>query len=708
MSSAHVSTSVLVRWGALALCCGVALPALAQSIPDLKRPDYTSDRKVKKLKLSALEPQVGHSRKITSLTFSSDGALVATASGLDDGLVKLWDTATGKVLHTIYGEDHVSFSVDGKILASGNVGGPTKLWDVVTGKLIKTIPASGPLAFTPDGQHLVAEDVDKDGGDGKLAVWSTKDWTRTKSLEGHKASFVALSVSKDGRFVATASMDESVKLWDLKSMTLARTIKTRTEMPSALALSPDAETLAISYGGKDNTIEVWDVSASKKQRVLKGHTKNVVGLDWTPDGESIVSGGLDGATKVWDAATGSIVRDLKGGGLVKVSPDGAFVAHGEQAVELLDAKTAKVLRTFKRNDSLVYDAIFSEDGATLMTTDTLHTVDLWSVKTGKWIKRVTFANGTEAQPTGELVFSDHGKYVALRPYAGNAVVVFDAQTGSISKTITAEGMEAIRDVTFSPDQTQVVIEGRAEDNDDKTVLLWWDIAKSQSINQTKVAGFARVHGFTDGGKNVAVISHGTRRNARLSVRTWMHDTGMLKRVAVKDVVPYAGDVRFGYNTPVVALGDEDNTVKVINRDTGEVTHVLKAHTQLVDHIAFSEDDALLATASWDESVKVWDVKSGKALLNIDDVHYKAQSLTFSPNHKHIAVSHKGWARLINVQTGQWRDLYTIGDGWLVHDSKGRYDCDKAGCPAVVFRDDAGAVLSADDKIDKALKGVQAM
>lgn len=682
--------------------------SMAYAQESLKQPDYSKNKRLRKLKLTSITPQTGHIRKLSSLSFSPDGTLLASASGLDDGLVKVWNVVTGQVLHTLDGEDYVSFSADGKILASGNSGGPIVLWDMLTGKKVKTLKGSGPIAFTPDGKWLVGEGVDKDGANNKLTVWSTKDWSEVMSLEGHKASLTSISVSRDGRFVVTGSYDESVKIWDLQKKEILRTFKERTDVPAVVSLSPDAETLAIAFRDKVNGIELWDVSASKLTKTLKAHTKSITAMDWTPDGKTLVSASLDDTTNLWNVANSQVVKSVKGGGMVKVAPKGKLIAHGHQDIDLVDAASGKSTRILAKNATSMFGAFFSRDNKQLMTTDSLRTLDIWDIKTGKFVKRVSFENGTEAQAKGELIFSPHGKWAALRPFEGTKVVIFDAATGKSAKTINVEDIASVRDVTFSTNEEEIVIESIDSDNDDKTRLLWWSLKDGKAINQTGIEGFVRIHGFADGGQNVAMVSHGTSRSrSRLSVKVWVRQTGLLKPVKVKDIAPYAGDVRFAHKGQWIALGDEDNTVKLFDRKTNAMSGVFKGHSELINLIQFSENDKLVATGSWDESVKVWDVTKKTSILNINDINYKAQSLKFSPNHKFLAVSHKGWVRLVDVASGKWRNLYKSGaEGWMVHDSQGKFDCGASGCKMVAFRNSKGDFVPMENKtIQKALKGV---
>ena len=692
----------------LALLGALGSGASAQQTP-LQRHSPEADKRLQRLKIAAFVPQVGHSRALSDMAYSPDGKLLATASGLDDGLVKVWEVATGRLLHTLAAEDYVSFSADGAWLATGEVGGPVLIWEVATGKLHKTLQASGPVAYSPDGKVLVAEAVDKDGPTGKLMRFALPGYEPLAPIEGHKASWTALSISANGRFAATTSYDEAIKVWDLHKGELVRTLKAHPWVAQAVALSPDGEQLAVAYGGVQQTqIQLWAVGASRVQRELKGLAGDVTSLHYAPDGASLVSASLDHQVRVWRVSDGQVLATHKSRGLARFSPDGATIAHGERQVTLTSQGGAASV-TLPENATSMFEVAFDAKAESFVTSDSMSQLDRWDARTGKLLGSVAIPNGSPSAPLGELILSPSGAMVARRPFEGKTLALFDAATGQARATIQVPDANAVRSVTFSPQESELIIESVTGDDDEQTTLLWWDLAANQAMARTTIEGFARVHGFVDDGKNVAIVSHGgASSSARLSARIWDRDSGLLNPVRVKDIPPYAGDVAFCPTGTLVALGDQDSTVKIFDRATNQIVATLSGHSALVNQITCSPDGKLLATGGWDEQVHVWSLPEGKRLVSLDDAHYKAQRFAFSPEGRQLLIAHKGWTRHLHVPSGHSRTIYRVGPkGWMVHDSRGQFDCAEGGCALPAWRAQSGQLMLADDKaLPKALRGLK--
>ncbi len=184
----------------------------------------------------------GHVNWVRAVSFSPDGKLLATASG--DNTVKLWDASTGKEIKTLTGHTNsvngVSFSPDGKLLATASGDNTVKLWDASTGKEIKT-------------------------------------------LTGHTNWVNGVSFSPDGKLLATASGDNTVKLWDLSTGKVIKMLTEHTNSVNGVSFSPDGKLLATTSG--DNTVKLWDASTGKEIKTLTGHTNSVNGVSFSPDGK---------------------------------------------------------------------------------------------------------------------------------------------------------------------------------------------------------------------------------------------------------------------------------------------------------------------------------------------------------------------------------------------------------------------------------------
>ena len=164
-----------------------------------------------------------HSNQVLSVSFSPDGKTLASGSG--DKTIKLWDITTGKEIRTLQGHSSsvasVSFSPDGKTLASGSYNNIIKLWDITTGMEIPTLRGHSEgfwsVSFSPDGKTLASGNDDK-----TIKLWDIITGTEIRTLQGHSSAVLSVSFSPDGKTLASGSDDNTIKLWDITTGKLGR------------------------------------------------------------------------------------------------------------------------------------------------------------------------------------------------------------------------------------------------------------------------------------------------------------------------------------------------------------------------------------------------------------------------------------------------------------------------------------------------------
>jgi WD40 repeat protein len=282
----------------------------------------------------------------------------------------------------------VAFSPDGRLLASGSEDKTIKLWDVATGSLVRTLTGHTSLvfsvAFSPDGRLLASGSCSKIENyscvQGEIKLWDVATGSLVRTLTGHTAAVRSVAFSPDGRLLASGSHDHTIKLWDVATGSLVRTLTGHTSLVNSVAFSPDGRLLA--SGSHDHTIKLWDVATGSLVRTLTGHTNYVFPVAFSPDGRLLASGSTDKTIKLWEVATGSLVRTLITSYVnsVAFSPDGRLLASDSyKEIKLWEVATGREVRTLSGHTGLVNSVAFSPDGRLLASGSTDKTIKLWDI-----------------------------------------------------------------------------------------------------------------------------------------------------------------------------------------------------------------------------------------------------------------------------------------------------------------------------------------
>jgi WD40 repeat protein len=408
-----------------------------------------------------------------SLAASPDGRLLA--GGADNGHVRFWCLTPGpqygRVVQLLRGHDGpvtaVAFSPDGRRLASGGSDRMIKIWDAALPPKGLEAPVERELwalkghtagvvglAYSPDGRRLASADRG-----GKLRAWDANLNPEFLALKGHKLP-LAMAFSANGEQFLTAGSEQTLKVWDVPTGRVLRSVPIRDKISGNGAFSPDGRLFASAALGPPLTfpVKVWDTTTGAELQELRGHTHFLYSVTFSPDGRRLATASYDGTARVWDVGTGRQIFLLTGNTRavtgVAFSPDGSRLASCgfDECVRLWDMTTEQELRVLRGHTEKVWGVSFGPGGKRLASASGDGTVKLWDAASGEEL--LTLAAQLDLQAQGAAWAPDGTRLITVGH--DHIVKVWDTTSGENPLSLRGEaagrnGGIPTLGVVFSPD-----------------------------------------------------------------------------------------------------------------------------------------------------------------------------------------------------------------------------------------------------------------
>jgi len=442
--------------------------------------------------------------------------------------------------------------------------------------------------------------------DQTLKVWDLGTGQLLKTLEGHTSRVNAVALTHDGRRAISASADGIIKIWNIRNGQPLKTLIGSKGLISnfrSIALTRDDNWLISA--SEDKLLRIWDLNTSKILKTLSGHTDLVSKVVLTQDDKRAISASYDNTIKIWDLETGSVLKTLEGHNgrinALAITSDDKFAVSGskDKTLKIWDLETGLLLKTLEGHNNRILSLALTHDDKRIVSTSADMTLKVWDLITGRIINTL---RGHSDKVNGIAITPDDR--FAVSASADSTLNIWDLRAIEHPKILTGHS-RSINSIIATTDGYRAV-----SASNDETIKIW-DLETGhllKTLNDQR----AKFNAIALTSDNRYLIAASSDRRLRI----WDFNSGDLLRTLKKHEHQVNQVVLTPDNQRAISASI-DRTIKVWNFADGKILHSLEGHSEVINSLALTADGRRAISASNDKTIRIWDLENGKLLKTLE-------------------------------------------------------------------------------------------
>ena len=556
-------------------------------------------------------------------------------TGDANGVVRLSNVADG-VLKTAFGAHEgpitgIAYHPSQPLMATVGADGTAKLWQVPpvpAAELTKHTDAITAIVLSSDGATTISAGADKAirlnaaagvrqlgpnfadavrslalSGDnvwvaagtdgGAVTLLNVADGAIKGSFGGHVGAVNGVAINPANTQIATAGADGTVRIWEAVAAPVP--LAGHTKPIAAISLSPNGQWIATAAG--DNTVRLWNASNNTAGPVLSGHSQPVTAINWRADSTQLVSGSADKTVRVWNVADGKQLAQLDGSegavGAVAITPDGARVLAGgaDKSIRIwttADMKPATPPALAGHTDAITGLTLIA-GGATVVSSSKDGTIRTWTAADGKQVLSINAGAPVNALAVSvdEKLFAAAGQDKSLRLFTA---------AGAAGPVVPAAEQPIVA-AAFSRDNLRVA--GVTADGTVRVADVEGKLIETVSLDKAPATAVAF-------GADARTLLVGTGDNSARIVKLGLLRMAPASAMALSSIV-------WTPDGNSLITGGVDKTVRLLNAADLKVAREFGGHTDAVTKVAVTKDATKVLAAGADKTVRAWTLANAAAL-----------------------------------------------------------------------------------------------